>query len=297
MSFCTNIMKVTLYTNNNHQSNNNKIPFKSGMTPQIMKQIQNCDVTEISKKLADKDIITDFNGNKVVAWCCDKIVDIFGQIKKKSGVNLALPKEIHVENFDNLKVYKKALGFCTVFASEVYLNKDDISQGRSIFFNSLESEKAQAPENLKKYYDWNNINELSDVCFFNRNASSSHFLYNIMHEFSHSAHENNLEKNIGEDYPYFIYSHNNEEYIEEFNARYKELAQKTCDYAGTNPFETIACDMPRQILNSLNADLNITKNPFKNSPYEKQTFVKKLFSPEINDEYFNMIKDFWNGNF
>src|SRR5574344_1189951 len=266
-------MKISLFTQNRNLPKSSKnVSFEGGMTPEIMNQIQKTDILDITKRLEDKNIQTDFKNNKVIAWSCNKIIDIYEQIYKKFKIKMALPTEIHVENFEDLKNENEIndIGLCLFFPSKIYKNSDNITQGESIFFNTMNKARSTAAQEAKRFYDWNNIDEISDVQMFNRNASTNHFLYNFLHEFSHVAHENNLLNKIDpQDLPYFILEHNDKDYQKIFNDKYKKLAQLTCDYAGTNPFETIACDLPLRITGALDSDLNVVKNPFKDTPYEK----------------------------
>ena len=80
-----------------------------------MQEIQRADILEISSRLAKKGIPTDFKGNKIIAWCCDKTIEIFEQINQKFKTNLSLPKGIFVENFQSLNVDTPNMyGFCNL---------------------------------------------------------------------------------------------------------------------------------------------------------------------------------------
>ena len=60
-----------------HKNNYNiSISFKAGLTPKIMKDIQAVNPTEISQYLSNKEIVTNFQDNKIIAWCCAKVVEI-----------------------------------------------------------------------------------------------------------------------------------------------------------------------------------------------------------------------------
>src|SRR5574344_818040 len=153
-------MGINLFTIKN---NNSKTSFGSGMTPQIMQKIQTCDIADISNKLADKNIKSDFQNNKVVAWCSEKVVNIFEEMNKKFHTTLSLPNEIKVEDFNNLKnECDNFIGLCNYFPSKIYKNSNEIISGKSVFFNSFDTKRANASQNIAKYYDWNNINDTSD---------------------------------------------------------------------------------------------------------------------------------------
>ncbi len=99
-------MKVIFsFQNNNYiKPQNSKINFGAGLTPKMMEEIQKTDVLEISKKFVQKGISTDFKGNKVIAWCCDKTVVILEELNNRFGQKLALPSALEVENFERLNV-------------------------------------------------------------------------------------------------------------------------------------------------------------------------------------------------
>jgi len=60
-----------------------KINFKAGLTSKMLQEIQREDVLEISSRLAQKGIPTDFKNNKIVAWCCDKTIDILQKLNDR----------------------------------------------------------------------------------------------------------------------------------------------------------------------------------------------------------------------
>ena len=50
------------------------------MTNKMANEIQTADVFKISNNLAKKGIDSEFQGNKVIAWCSNKVVEIFENI-------------------------------------------------------------------------------------------------------------------------------------------------------------------------------------------------------------------------
>ena len=67
-----------------HKNNYNiSISFKAGLTPKIMKDIQAVNPTEISQYLSNKEIVTNFQDNKIIAWCCAKVVEIIEYINNQ----------------------------------------------------------------------------------------------------------------------------------------------------------------------------------------------------------------------
>lgn len=290
-------MKINFSTQNNY-NRNSQISFEAGMTPQIMQKILCTDVMAISDNLAKKGIQSNFNGNKVVAWCSNKIVEIFEQINKKYTKKLPLPRGIYVDDFEKLAVDGGGdmAGYCSMFQSYLYKNSDEVIDGETILFNNFESKLKGVHQKEKEFYDWNNIDTLSDLMFASKSAPTPHFLYIFLHEFCHVAHEEKmLEHMDGEKLLKTIENVLSEESIQKFSKKYGDLVSKgICSYAKTSPLDAIACDMPQKIVSCLNEDLNVTKNPFKNTPYEFRFPLDKIKNKSQLDK---ILKNFWNGKF
>lgn len=263
-----------------------KLSFGGGLTAKMVQEIQQADVLEISNRLAQKGIPTDFKGNKVVAWCCDKTVSLFQQFNKKFGTRLALPKGIYVEDFKNLNDNPNAFGTCNLLPSQLRKNSPKRISEKTIFFNSL--------------INWNEVDALSDFNFEKRMFSSDFFLYPFLHEFSHVLHLDKLIKNFdGKILKSKFESVKNQNQIIEFRNKYKDTISSICDYALKNPLDAIACDLPTKIINSIDKN-NLTplKNPFVKTPYEIIPFWKKTQKHPNQDEHLEQVlRNFWNGEF
>ena len=62
--------------------------------------------------------------------------------------------------------------------------------------------------------------------------------------------------------------------------------------------ETIACDLPKRIIDSLNKDTLVpTRNFAIDSPYLDESLTGIPLSPCKDEMYEQMIKRFWNGEF
>lgn len=272
------------------RSQNSKINFGAGLTPKMMQEIQRTDVLEISRRLAKKGIPNDFKDNKVVAWCSNKIIDIFEQLNKQYRLKLALPNGIYIKDFRLLKEQDpKALGACNMLPTRLIRNSDEKIKERTIFFNSL--------------HNWENIDKIADNDFLTGLSSTPHFLNFSLHEAIHSAHEYRLldilgAKAIAEKFHF----HKNKSYSAIYQQKYGEQVLQICDYAKTDPFEAIACDIPRVIVSVLGTEtLMPTKNPFIGTPYENLSFWQRVNSPthDKNEELslHDILRNFWNGKF
>lgn len=284
-------MKVifSFQNNNDIKPQNPKVNFGAGLTPKIMEEIQRADVLEISSRLAKKGIPTDFKGNKIIAWCCDKTVEIFEQLNKKYKLKLALPKGIYVEDFNKLNIGNPyALGTCNLLPAKLIKDSDERVLPRSIFFNSL--------------HIWENIDKIADYDYAIGLSSTPHFLNFGLHEVIHSAHEDRLLDKLGaKTLARELDLYKNRIEITGYRQKYGEKVSEICDYAKTDPFEAIACDIPRVIVSVLDKETLIpTKNPFIGTPYEKLSFLQRAKISDYPDgerPLQEVLRNFWNGRF
>lgn len=299
-------MKVvfSFQKNNSVKSQKQNIEFGAGLTPKMMQEIQKADAFEISNRLTKKGIPADFKGNKVIAWCCDKTVKVFEQLNKKYHAKLALPKGIFVEDFKNLKIDNSNIpGFCNPTSTKLKNNSNEIIDPQTIFFNNYESILKDISNEVKHYYDWNYIDEIADYDFSNKGSSTNHFLYYFLHEFSHASHENRLLKKIGgQAFDEKIDSVRSKEQIEDYHKKYGQKISIICNNALDDPFEAIACDMPRIIASSLDQETLIPAgNPFIGTPYENLSFWQRVnLTPHDKNEEISLheiLRNFWNGKF
>lgn len=274
---------------NNIKLQNSKINFGASLTPKMMEEIQKADTLEISRKLAEKGIPTEFNDNKVVAWCSNKIIDIFELLNKKYKLRLTLPEGIYVEDFRLLREQDpKALGTCNMLPTKLKIYSDEEIQPGTIFFNSL--------------HDWENIDKIADNDFATGLSSTPHFLNFGLHELVHSAYEDRLLDKIGaKTLVRELDLYKNQGQSARYQQKYGKQVSQICDYAKTDPFETIACDVPRVITSVLdNETLMPIKNPFIGTPYEDlsfwQRFNKARFSRDTNSLN-KILRRLWNGKF
>ena len=70
--------------------NNNNIKFEAGLTKQIMSEINQCSIPAIENSFAAKNITTNFDNNKIVAWCAAKCMEIIETLNKKYRLNLPI---------------------------------------------------------------------------------------------------------------------------------------------------------------------------------------------------------------
>lgn len=261
-----------------------KIAFRNYLTPKIWEDIQQADVLEISNMLTKKDIKNDFGDNKIIAWCCDKTVQIFEQLNKNFGQKLALPKGIYVEDFKNLNIKNPLLlGTCNLKLSELRKNFTEAVPSRTLFFNSI--------------HNWDNIDSISNNQYAAKQFSTDHFLYAFLHEFIHASHEDKLlNKFGGKKLTKELDSLNEAEKLDKYRNKYGAEVKKICNYARNTPLDAIACDMSKVISDVLDKDtLMPTRNPFIGTPYEKIHFWQK--TPIDSNPLNTILRNFWNGRF
>lgn len=289
--------------NNYPKHGNEKINFEAGLTPKMRQEINYADVLEISNNLAKKGIATDFKNNKVIAWGSQKAIEIIEQLNKKFTLKLGYPKGIYVEDFNNLNINNDGLyGFCNFFPTNLRKNSINRTPEKIVFFNTFETLSNNISEDKKWLTDWNNINEIADYRFVSKETGTDNFLYIFLHEFFHASHEENLIKKIGGQKSFEKFKlYQDESKIEEFKNNYQEILEQISMNATKNPFEAIANDIPIRVVNTLDSKTLIPiKNPFINSPYEKQTLLKrKPQNNQVNENKLlnHLLKQFWNGKF
>ena len=104
------------------QSNHNSITFNAGLTSKMKSEIAHCDINKITKELAKSGISADFKNNKAVAWCSIKGIEIIKELNKKFNLNLAFPRGIYVEDFNNLLISDKmSAGFYNIEPKKIRL--------------------------------------------------------------------------------------------------------------------------------------------------------------------------------
>lgn len=279
-----------------HKNNYNiSISFKAGLTPKIMKDIQAVNPTEISQYLSNKEIVTNFQDNKIIAWCCAKVVEIIEYINNHYNQKLSLPKGIFVENFNNLKIPSTNIfGFCNLQPVKLYHN-NEVIPSRVLFFNSFKNKN-------DSHLNWNNLDTISDNRFLEKQSGTDYFLDIFLHEFFHASHEDRLINKLGSRKLAKLFKLlNDDKFIEEYPKKFGLKISQICDYALINPMEAVACDMSRITVNSLNKETLLPEsNPFIGTPYEKLSFWKRINIPYYQLEekpLIEILRDFWNGKF
>lgn len=298
-------MKISLSIQNNNSNapKKHRVNFGAGLTPKMIQEIERTDVLEISKKLAKKGIPSDFKDNKVIAWCCDKTVEIFEQLNQRFGAKLALPKGIYVKDFAEFNVQKKSLAaFCNLAPNNLMKNSNDEIPAKTLFFNTFETALIDANPKIRWLYNWDNIDEIADANYLIGHSSTDHFLGTFIQEASHNAHLVRALKKIGgATLKAKIELFSNEQIIDEYQHKYGNKLMQISRYALTNPLEAVACDMSKIIADSLDKEtLMPTRNPFISTPYEKLSFMQRVNIPNYSDKerpLNEILRHFWNGKF
>ena len=211
--------------------NNNNIKFEAGLTKQIMSEINQCSIPAIENSFAAKNITTNFDNNKIVAWCAAKCMEIIETLNKKYRLNLGLPNAIFINN--NLLSNQADMGMCLALP---YLakNTNKIYPETTIFFNS-ESK-------------WENLDDIADEQYINNYNSTDLFINIILHEFIHAAHFKNLLAKLGTNKysTKIINACNMQNNCVPYN-----ISKQLGKYSSFNPLETIACDITKRICDTL----------------------------------------------
>lgn len=291
-------MKISLLSNIKAKTQKEKskgVSFKAGFTPQIQQEIARADILEISKKLSEKGIKNNFRGEKIVAWCCDKAVDIFEQLNQKFKLDFTLPKAILVEDFEKLNLKNSNVrALCLEATDRPYPNSEEVAEPTTIFINNLNSAKKRIPP--ERLASWDKIDFVADYGYANSKSSSDFFLTTFLHEFSHSAHIGNLLKKMdGEAVFNRLISIEKPEYLDDFHLKYGPKISQICAYAATDPMEAIACDLSTTIVNSLDREAIVpVKNTIIGSPYDPA-----IISGELNPDASlkDILRCFWGGRF
>lgn len=270
--------------NNSSKPQTQNIAFEAGLTPKMMQEIQHADILEISKKLEAKGIPNDFQGNQMIAWCCAKTVEIFEQFNEKYGVNLSLPKAMFAYNLNELNTdTPHAYGICNLLQNNLIKNLNQKIPSRVIFINTE--------------HNWDNIDTIADRRFARGEIGTDFFLYPMLHECVHAAHEDYLLSHFdGEALAKKIISATKPWKRFVYRIKYGDRISQICKNAMADPLEAIACDMPVRLIDALDKEtLSPIKNPFANTPYEKGTISQEHSCRQRPlDE---ILRNFWNGKF
>ena len=274
--------------NNNH--NNYQPHFSAGLTRNMETQISSCNPQKIESLLMQRNIKANFDNNKVVAWSVQQCISILDNLNDKFKLNLWLPREIYLEDFEklNIKNSRNATGFCNFLRQKLYKGSDTLTDGLSIFFN--------------KNIPWKYIDEISDHQYSQKDAPTDFFLDVIFHDFMHIIHEGNMLNKVGADKMMdFLIKASDTSNISKFQTKYMSELKKICNYATTNPVDAVACDLNKVISSNIDRNnLTIDTNPFINTPYEQIPLIKKMMpissvKMSHNDQLFNIKRKIFNG--
>lgn len=272
------------YINKTSNRNRYNPTFKSGLTKDMLYQIPDNNVY-INKYFKKNNINVDFKNNNAIAYCCFQSLEYIKLLNKKLGSNFGLPNQIIVEDFNKLKGnLNDSWGICNLLPTKLYKNSDKIVPERTVMFNS----------NLMCYKDKSLLEYMNDVAEFQKQEnieSSSHFLIKFMHEFAHSIHEENLQRKYSSlKVVKIIKDFLNPDNIRNFQSQFSNgISQKICKYAAVNPFETVACDLSKKILNPSEEKFDV---------YMKENIFQKIFKEKDKhneNKIDTLIKNTWNG--
>ncbi len=264
------------------------ISFQAGLKPEFMKEIKNLNPNAAVNNFKLYNIESEFSDNKIIAWCCSKVLDILKEINKQNNTNLGFPKAIFVEDFKNLKIdTDNIIGFSTFQPSRINKRDTRIYPEQTIFFN--------------KNFNWDLIDFYADTEFLNKNLPTNHFLDVFVHEFGHAAHSSNILKKCGvKRYLKFLDNIKDRSLIEEYNETFSEQLSSLCIYAKRNPLETIACHFSKSVLEIVNKNNLSVNTDFKichpyDSKYKIMNIINSLKKNTEKEKFFKFLTDVWNG--
>ena len=173
------------------QNQNINPNFRAGLTSAMRSEIKAVDVAKVSEALQKQGIQSDFKGNKMLAWCSLKSVEIINEINKRFGAKLGLPKGVFVEDFSQQSFLEKdSFGFINLVPTKKY-EIHEVTPEKTIFFNEFPEFNYQGGNHF-----WEKLNEAADKMFESGSSTSDFFLEPVFHEFAHAMHESNLIKNL-----------------------------------------------------------------------------------------------------
>ena len=142
---------------------------------------------------------------------------------------------------------------------------------------------------------WEQADEIADMNFENKGATTDFFLEIFLHEFAHVIHEGNMQTKIhnGLDLVNIIIS-----MLKSQNPAFQklrpEISEKICQYATTNQLEMTACDLTKRILDNASREtLQPIGNFTRNSPYKVKNIFKEIFT--LNNKFNELLQNTWNG--
>lgn len=280
------------------QNNTYSLNFSAGMTSKIKNEISSCDIMEISREFKKHNIATDFKDNKVVAWCSYKTYQLYQDLVKKLNLNLSMPNQILVEDFDNLIYEGKNKNSAAVFIAEpiqIYKNSDKTCIGKTIIFNAFQDRERYGYNSY-----WDNLDKHANKNYSQKFVPTDFFMDDFIHEFAHNLHHENMKKGkTSEEYINLINNSFSDKNRNVFENQYKQLIKsKLGSYASNSFIEAIGCDLTQRIVQNIDGDNLVLKNSIcKNNPYkEMSSFSERMFMKFAN-KYDKMIRRFWNGEY
>ena len=267
-------MKVNISDNN--------FTFNAGLTKRMQAEISACKTKKIENYFADRGIEADFKDNKVVAWCSLKCIRILEMLNKNFGLNLGFPNGIYVEDFQKLNgIDTDSMGFTNFAPTYLYKSCNIVVPEKTIFFNEQD-------------VNWDELDTIADKTYENGISTTDFFLENILHEFMHVLHENNMIKKLGGiNLVKMLQKIQEEEIVNEFFRKHAKPLSEICHYAASNPLEAVACDLSKREVASLDKETLIPKtNIFNKKPYNKRLFL--VGQKETHNE--KLLRNYWNGN-
>ena len=249
------------------------------MTRAVISEIKSTDCSKVEKLFAKKGINSDFDGNKIVAWSTLKVSELLTKLQKSFGVKFDFPANIIVESFSKYKKInhdRNVAGF-TNFLPVKLKDDESIVPPMTIFFN--------------QDFPWRYIDGLSDLSFKDKDTVTDNFLEPFIHEFGHIIHEGNLLRKLPvNDVPKTVDLFSQNKIPEKYANTVKE---ETCSYAASNFLELIACDICKRFLSGLDSNLEIKRNLFSASPYDRFYKYKTVFDKQ--NPYDKLVLNTYNG--
>ena len=117
---------------NSQKNFNSNISYAGGLTKSMITDIRNTDVTQIQNYLAKKNIKSDFQNNKFIAWSVIKVFEFIKELQNTFKLKLGYPNNIMVKDTKILSIpdLEFTYGFCNLVPCRIHKTSDEITPAK-----------------------------------------------------------------------------------------------------------------------------------------------------------------------